>query len=124
MNNKIISNKTCKGMLILPCKDINDKLTTGYKQRHKLKTAYRPYAEKRRENRNFLLLFSFHIKHPAYTMKIFVKETTRVCFQTVSGLFTGRKRATFNAKVAHFLYASHRVTLSKPANGQPQPGFN
>lgn len=57
-------------------------------------------------------------------MKIFVKETARVCFQTVSGLFAGRKRVTFNAKVAHFLYASHRVILSKPTNGQPQPGFN
>lgn len=65
MNNKIISNKTCKGMLILPYKDINDKLTTGYKQRHKLKTAYRSYAEKGAKTVTFYYYFRFilNIRH-------------------------------------------------------------
>lgn len=44
--------------------------------------------------------------------RLFVKIIALFWFQTVSGLFTTRKWATFYAKTAHFLSANHRVILS------------
>ena len=72
------------------------------------------------ENRNFLILFMFQIKHLSYTTEVFVKQTTHIYFQTVNGLFTTRKRATFALKPGHFLQANHRVVLSCQAIRQPK----
>lgn len=39
---------------------------------------------------------------------LYIKQIVLIYFHTVSGPFTTRKWATFNAKPAHFLVVSHR----------------
>lgn len=42
-------------------------------------------------------------------VRLYIKQITLIYFHTVSGPFTTRKWATFNAKPAHFLVVSHRL---------------
>lgn len=48
-------------------------------------------------------------------IRLYVKQIARICFHTVSGLFTTRKWPTFDAKPAHFSVVSHRLFVINQA---------
>lgn len=71
--------------------------------------------QKHAENRNHFICFSFQPKYLICFIKPYVKQIARICFHTVSGLFTTRKWATFDAKTAHFSVVSHRLFVINQA---------
>ena len=77
------------------------------------KRLFRAASKNRRKNYNHLHLFLLHFKYPALFCKKIINQTAVVMFRTVSGRFTCRKRATFDAKVTAFLCKNHRVLSSE-----------
>lgn len=71
--------------------------------------------QKHAENRNHFICFSFQSKYLMYFIRLYVKQIARICFHTVSGLFTTRKWPTFDAKPAHFSVVSHRLFVINQA---------
>ena len=73
------------------------------------KRLFRAASKNRHKNYNHLHPFLLHFKYPASFCKKIINQTAIVMFRTVSGRFTCRKRATFDAKVTAFLRKNHRV---------------
>lgn len=71
--------------------------------------------QKHAENRNHFICFSFQPKYLICFIRPYVKQMARICFHTVSGLFTTCKWPTFDAKPAHFSVVSHRLFVINKA---------
>ena len=76
-------------------------------------TLHQSANQKHAENRNHFICFSFQSKYLMCFIRLYVKQIAHICFHTVSGLFTTRKWATFDAKTAHFSVVSHRLFVIK-----------
>lgn len=77
------------------------------------KRLYRAASKNRRKNYNHLRLFLLHFKYQTSFCKKIINQTTAIMFRTVSGRFTTRKPATFDAKVTAFLCKNHKVLSFK-----------
>ena len=75
------------------------------------KRLFRAASKNRRKNYNHLRLFLLHFKHQTSFCKKIINQTAIVMFRTVSGRFTGRKRATFDAKVAQLRLKNNRLMI-------------
>ena len=76
---------------------------------HRHAALHQSANQKRAENRNHFMRFSFQSIYLIYFIRLYVKQIVCICFHTVSGLFTTRKWPTFDAKPAHFSVVSHRL---------------